>query len=54
MKIVSIDICVDTKICGFTGVSSIASTCDPDKSGFVIKDNGLSTGYQIAHHLGHR
>ncbi|XP_043277019.1 A disintegrin and metalloproteinase with thrombospondin motifs 6-like [Venturia canescens] len=48
-----IDICIAQNLCTFTGSSTIAGTCDPLKGAVIIKDNGLETGYEIAHHLGH-
>lgn len=48
-----IDICSTPTLCGFTGISAIAGTCDPVKGAAVVKDNGLKTGYSIAHQIGH-
>ncbi|KZC06825.1 A disintegrin and metalloproteinase with thrombospondin motifs 7, partial [Dufourea novaeangliae] len=46
-------ICVTPNLCGFTGASTTAGTCDPLKSAAVVMDAGLQTGYQIAHQIGH-
>ncbi|OAD60304.1 A disintegrin and metalloproteinase with thrombospondin motifs 12 [Eufriesea mexicana] len=47
------NICDSPSMCGFTGASTIAGTCDPLKGAAVINDVGLHTGYHIAHHIGH-
>ncbi|KOC66352.1 A disintegrin and metalloproteinase with thrombospondin motifs 7 [Habropoda laboriosa] len=47
------DICDSARLCGFTGTSTIAGTCDPLKGAAVVNDVGLRTGYHIAHHIGH-
>ncbi|XP_026296950.1 A disintegrin and metalloproteinase with thrombospondin motifs 7 [Apis mellifera] len=47
------NICDSPSVCGFTGTSTIAGTCDPLKGAAIINDVGLHTGYHIAHHLGH-
>ncbi|XP_046737728.1 A disintegrin and metalloproteinase with thrombospondin motifs 12-like [Diprion similis] len=51
--ITKIDICLTQSLCGFTGITTIGSTCDPVKGAVVIKDDGLRTGYNIAHQIGH-
>ncbi|XP_046475361.1 A disintegrin and metalloproteinase with thrombospondin motifs 6 [Neodiprion pinetum] len=48
-----IDICLTQSLCGFTGITTIGSTCDPVKGAAVVKDDGLRTGYNIAHQIGH-
>ncbi|CAK9804397.1 A disintegrin and metalloproteinase with thrombospondin motifs 7 [Anthophora plagiata] len=47
------NICDSARVCGFTGASTIAGTCDPLKGAVVVNDVGLRTGYHIAHHIGH-
>ena len=47
------NICDSPSLCGFTGASTIAGTCDPLKGAAIINDVGLHTGYHIAHHIGH-
>ncbi|XP_060831779.1 A disintegrin and metalloproteinase with thrombospondin motifs 7-like [Bombus pascuorum] len=47
------NVCDLPNLCGFTGTSTIAGTCDPLKGAVVINDIGLHTGYHIAHHIGH-
>ncbi|XP_043523341.1 A disintegrin and metalloproteinase with thrombospondin motifs 8-like [Frieseomelitta varia] len=47
------NICDSPSLCGFTGASTIAGTCDPLKGAAIINDVGLHTGYRIAHHIGH-
>ncbi|XP_076665036.1 A disintegrin and metalloproteinase with thrombospondin motifs 12 [Andrena cerasifolii] len=47
------NICESPSLCGFTGTSTIAGTCDPLKGAAVVRDVGLETGYHIAHHIGH-
>nr|XP_033196400.1 A disintegrin and metalloproteinase with thrombospondin motifs 7-like [Bombus vancouverensis nearcticus] len=47
------NVCDLANLCGFTGTSTIAGTCDPLKGAVVINDIGLHTGYHIAHHIGH-
>ncbi|XP_077275525.1 A disintegrin and metalloproteinase with thrombospondin motifs 7 [Temnothorax americanus] len=48
-----LDICVSTNLCGFTGTSTIAGTCDPLRGAAIVRDAGLPTGYHIAHQIGH-
>ncbi|EGI62482.1 A disintegrin and metalloproteinase with thrombospondin motifs 12, partial [Acromyrmex echinatior] len=48
-----LDICVSRKLCGFTGTSTIAGTCNPLKGAAIVRDAGLPTGYHIAHQIGH-
>ncbi|KAF7381476.1 hypothetical protein HZH66_013870 [Vespula vulgaris] len=48
-----VDFCVTRELCGFTGASTMASTCDPLKGAVIVKDSGLITGFHIAHHIGH-
>ncbi|XP_076627850.1 A disintegrin and metalloproteinase with thrombospondin motifs 7 [Colletes latitarsis] len=47
------NICESTSLCGFTGTSTIAGTCDPRKAAAIVRDVGLQTGYHITHHIGH-
>ncbi|XP_068987974.1 A disintegrin and metalloproteinase with thrombospondin motifs 7-like [Bombus flavifrons] len=47
------NVCDLANLCGFTGTSTIAGTCDPLKGAVLINDIGLHTGYHIAHHIGH-
>ncbi|XP_026825509.1 A disintegrin and metalloproteinase with thrombospondin motifs 7 [Ooceraea biroi] len=48
-----LDICVSRSLCGFTGTSTIAGTCDPLRGAVIVRDAGLPTGYHIAHQIGH-
>ncbi|XP_048507996.1 A disintegrin and metalloproteinase with thrombospondin motifs 12-like isoform X2 [Athalia rosae] len=48
-----IDICLMQSLCGFTGTSTIGGTCDPLNGAALVSDNGLKTGYSIAHQIGH-
>ncbi|KAL6256986.1 hypothetical protein P5V15_011922 [Pogonomyrmex californicus] len=48
-----LDICVSRNLCGFTGTSTIAGTCDPLRGAAIVRDAGLPTGYHIAHQIGH-
>ncbi|XP_024946989.1 A disintegrin and metalloproteinase with thrombospondin motifs 6 isoform X2 [Cephus cinctus] len=48
-----IDFCKTQSLCGFTGMSTVAGTCDPLRAAVVLRDAGLETGYHIAHHIGH-
>ncbi|XP_018396966.1 PREDICTED: A disintegrin and metalloproteinase with thrombospondin motifs 6-like [Cyphomyrmex costatus] len=48
-----LDICVSRKLCGFTGTSTVAGTCDPLRGAVIVRDAGLPTGYHIAHQIGH-
>ncbi|XP_012140615.2 A disintegrin and metalloproteinase with thrombospondin motifs 7 isoform X2 [Megachile rotundata] len=47
------NICDTSRLCGFTGTSTIAGTCDPLKGAAVVRDVGLHTGYHVAHQIGH-
>ncbi|XP_014473805.1 PREDICTED: A disintegrin and metalloproteinase with thrombospondin motifs 7-like [Dinoponera quadriceps] len=53
LLISKLDICVSRDLCGFTGTSTIAGTCDPTKGAAIVRDAGLPTGYHIAHQIGH-
>nr|XP_012218605.1 PREDICTED: A disintegrin and metalloproteinase with thrombospondin motifs 6-like [Linepithema humile] len=48
-----LDVCVSRNLCGFTGTSTIAGTCDPLRGAAIVRDAGLPTGYHIAHQIGH-
>ncbi|XP_025157794.1 A disintegrin and metalloproteinase with thrombospondin motifs 8-like [Harpegnathos saltator] len=53
LLISKLDICVSRDLCGFTGTSTIAGTCDPTRGAAIVRDAGLPTGYHIAHQIGH-